>query len=107
MVINHLLWMGKQKARRVTYFITLVVDRSCPGRTGEINVEKTVKNPWQWHDEPWLRGNPVFQGGGTVGDGDSNVIDTSSPAKLRSAEHTGILLVPVFSERCLHPGTLG
>ena len=53
----------------------------------------------------WLRGNSVCQRG-TVGDGDSHVTDTSSPTKRRSAEHTGLLLVPVFSESCLHPETL-
>ena len=60
---------------------------------------------WKQHAELWLRGNSVFQGG-TVGDGESHVTDTSSPTKLRSAEHAGLLSAPVFSESCLHPATL-
>lgn len=106
MVINYLLWMGKQRHGQVTYFITLIVElRSHPGKTGEINIEKAVEKSWKQHTELWLRGNSVFQGG-TVGDGDSHVTDTSSPTKRRSAEHSGLLLVPVFSESCLHPATL-
>lgn len=41
-----------------------------------------------------------------MGDGDSHVTDTSSPTKRRCAEHTGLLLVPVFSQSCLYPATL-
>lgn len=106
MVINYLLWMGKERHGQVTYFITLIVElRSHPGKTEEIGVEKTVEKSWKQHAELWLRGNSVFQGG-TVGDGDSHVTDTSSPTKLRSAEHAGLLSAPVFSESCLHPATL-
>ena len=48
MVINYLLWMGKQRHGQVTYFITLIVElRSHPGKTGEIKIETAVEKSWK------------------------------------------------------------